>query len=81
MTTANQTLRMYTDPDTGETFLPANVAGRHASQVQVKRGVYTGLKGTVVRIHHPGAIMVRFGPGSRYAGTTVPCGAEELGTL
>lgn len=79
--TTDETLRTYTDPDTGVTFLPANVAGRHASPVRIQRGVYLGLKGVVTRIYHAGAIEVRFGPGSRYAGTAVVFGPSELEAL
>jgi len=58
-------------------FGTKTVGSRLATRVAVKHGAFEGERGMVVKVVHPGAIMVRMLTG-HWVGQTLPFGQSEL---
>lgn len=50
--------------------------GRYATRVRVREGAYAGARGVIVRVVHPGAVMVRLTIRGREL--AIPFGPSEL---
>lgn len=58
-------------------FESSKVGAAAATRVRITHGAFTGSRGVVVRIHHPGSIAVRFLDAGRRV-TILPFGRSEL---
>lgn len=55
-------------------------SGRYASRVRIAAGAFAGMTGVVVRVHHAGAVEIRFAAGP-IANRSLCFGPSELEVL